>query len=1055
MKPSILTKLHSLTPSDLAALEDCSEESVCAPGHIQAYGIVLNLQGASLKILQVSENVEQFFGISAAALLGQPLQRLFSPTQVQQIAVMTQNNLEIYNPFELKTQRRAAQVDRVRKTQTFKSTLHRTADDFILELEPQLTFLANKTDSIEFYHRLQAAIFNLRGATSLSDLAQIIAREVKAITEFDRVMVYRFEADEHGVVIGEAKESHLESYLGLHYPSIDIPVPARQLFYRNWVRQIPEVNYKPVRLIPINNPLTDTPLDLSACVLRGVSPYHIEYLQNMGIAGTLTISLIDDQRLWGLIACHHYSPRLIDYETRKTCEFLGQFASLELLHQQERELKVYQTQVKTIQEQLQYAFQSESNLIEQVLIQNASQLLDVVNGDGAAILLDGHLTLVGQTPSETEIIELVQWLVENNQERVFATASLSRLYPQAKQFKDRASGVLAISIRLNYAKQKSYHILWFRPEQIHTVNWAGNPLDAVTFDEIGEMHLCPRKSFEVWKEMVREMSHPWLVVELEAAAEMRNILMLAVLEFSQAALEQAAERAAIANRAKSQFLGKMSHELRTPLNAILGFTQLMNRSPHIPTEFQQHLGIISRSGEHLLTLIEDVLEMSRIESGQLILTPSCFDLHRLLLSINDIFILKVAEKGLNLTSEWDATVPRYVCGDQAKLRQILINLLGNAVKFTTTGRIALRTRAFLSDDLRSGMNREPTINQLNSALPIPDTYNLCDLKPTITLFLEIEDTGCGIAPSDLESIFEAFMQTERGRHAQGTGLGLSISRQFARLMGGDITVRSTLNQGSTFTCKVILELPTSLDLEVPQTSDRVIGQEPGQPTYRILIAEDVPENQQLLVTLLGSVGFEVCVVENGALAIAHWQAWHPDLILMDIQMPVMDGYEATRQIRSLEAESRGGAMPTAGEDTYGDLRPLEKMTSIVALTAYAFEDDRKASLQVGCDDWIAKPFTEATLFDKIARHLGVRYCYAEQVILKSSALLPKTLTPEDLKTMPLEWIAQVHEAALDLNDSKLDQLITEIPKEKQHLIEAMTFLVDNFQLETIATFTQI
>jgi light-regulated signal transduction histidine kinase (bacteriophytochrome) len=654
MKPPPLTEPTPIAPLELTTLEECSEESIYAPGYIQPYGIVLWLQETDLKILQVSENIDQFFGISAAALLGQPLERLFSRPQVQQIAdYLTQKDLEIYNPFELKTRRKVNQVDQSRKTQTFRSTLHRTVNGSILELEPQLN--ARKTDAIDSYHRLQRAILHLRRATNLTDLAQILAQEVKAIAGFDRVMVYRFEADDHGVVIGEAKEkyleTYLESYLGLHYPAIDIPIPARKLFYRNWVRQIPAVNYTPVPLISASDRLSHPPLDLSACVLRGVSPFHIEYLQNMGVAGTLTISLIDDRRLWGLIACHHYSARLVNYETRKTCEFLGQFASMELIHQQERELNFYRMQAKTIQEQLQQAFQQEANFIEQVLIRNASHLLDLVRARGAAILIENRLTLVGQTPSEPEVGKLVQWLEQHNQEEVFATAALSSVYPPGQHLKDCASGVLAISIRLNYTKQKSYHILWFRPEQIQTVNWAGNPQDAVQIDEMGAMHLCPRKSFQLWQETVREMSYPWQRVELEAAAEMRNILMLAVLEFSQAALEQAAERAAIANRAKSQFLAKMSHELRTPLNAILGFTQLMNRSPHIPREFQDHLGIISRSGEHLLTLIDDVLEMSRIEAGQLVLTPSCFDLHRLLLSINDMFVLKATEKGLTLDIE--------------------------------------------------------------------------------------------------------------------------------------------------------------------------------------------------------------------------------------------------------------------------------------------------------------------------------------------------------------------------------------------------------------------
>ncbi|MEG4503145.1 response regulator [Microcoleus sp. F6_B4] len=1026
--PNIFPK----TPFNLNNLEECSEESVYAPGHILPHGIVLLLQEKNLNVLQVSENIEQFFGISAEELLGQPLPGLLGHGRVQEIVrYRTQEQLNIHN-FDLKIPLKDGQI------QIFRSTLHQLPDELILELEPQLTIENNH--AIDFYQRLQTVILNFRSAIGLSDLAQTIALEMKSLTGFDRVMVYRFEADDHGVVIAEEKETNLESYLGLHYPAIDIPAAARKLFYRNWVRQIPNINYTPARLIPTNHPLTDKPQDLSACVLRGVSPYHIEYLQNMGVAGTLTISLIDDRRLWGLIACHHYSPRLIDCETRKTCEFLGQLASIELVHQQERELNVYRSQAKTIQDRLQQAFRRDSNFIEQVLTENASQLLDLVHARGAAILLDGSLTLVGKTPSEAEVDKLVQWLLQQNKERVFATASLPQLYPQAKQFKHRASGVLTISIFLPYAKQKSYHILWFRPEQIQTINWAGNPQDSVSIDEMGKMHLCPRKSFKLWQETVREMSCPWQMAELEAAAEMRHILMLAVLEFSQAALEHAAERAAIANRAKSQFLANMSHDLRTPLNAILGFTQLMNRSPYIPEEFQEHLGIVTRRGKHLLTLIDDVLQMSGIEPGQLVLSKSCFNLHRMLGSINEMFTLKALEKGLHLSSEWDATVPCYVCGDRAKLRQILINLLGNALKFTTTGSIALRGRAFSSDDMRSGTNCD------RAAHPP-------DVKQTITLCLEVEDTGSGISPSDLESIFDAFTQTNLGRHDRGTGLGLSISREFARLMSGDITVRSTLDRGSTFTCQVVLELPDSVDLEEPEISDRrIIGLEPGQPIYRILVAEDVSENRQLLVTLLESVGFDVCAVKNGAEAIDRWQAWHPDLILMDIQMPVMDGFEATRQIRSQESlVMRHSSSADTREEIPQENTPR---TRIIALTAYAFEDDRTASLQVGCDDCITKPFTEDTLFDKIAHHLGVRYCWAEQVPRESSASPPKIFTPA-LKTMPTKWIAEVHEAALDLSDNKLYQLIAQIPKDRQDFIEAMTSLVDNFQLEAIATLTQI
>ncbi|GAB4375824.1 MAG: hypothetical protein Kow00121_22020 [Elainellaceae cyanobacterium] len=1019
MEPLVITNESSeFPPFLLAALEGCSEESVYAPGYIQPHGVLLTLQESDLKILQVSENVEDFLGISARALVGQPLQQLFSRSQVKRIAGLLQHPSEFCNPFKLKTRRGITQPNQGQKSQTFRSTLYKTAGALILELEPLQTVKENQI--LQTYFQLQTVILKLRDADSFLDLAQVLAQEVKTIIGFDRVMIYRFEADDHGVVIAEEKEAHLESYLGLHYPAIDIPAPARKLFLRNWVRQIPDINYTPAPLYPLYNPLTNTPLDLSACVLRGVSPYHVEYLQNMGVAGSFTISLIDDQRLWGLIACHHYSPRLVNYEIRKTCEFIGQFASIELVHQQNRELACYQTQVRAIQDKLQQAFLREPNFIQQVLTRHAADLLDLVHADGLAIALDQQITVVGKTPPLEAVRSLLSWLPTLHEHEIYLTQCLSRPYPTARAFKDTASGILAISIVLH---QRSYYLIWFRPEQIQTVNWAGKLQGTITVDELGNLRLCPRKSFELWKETVQETSLPWQSAEIEAALMMRNTLMLAVLEFSQAALEQAAERAAIANRAKSQFLAKMSHELRTPLNAILGFAQLMNRSPYVPTEFQEPLDIINRSGEHLLTLINDVLEMSRIEAGQLLLNESCFDLFKLVRSIREMFALKASEKGIQLHLRQDPTVPNYVCGDEAKLRQILINLLSNAIKFTQDGEVTLSVSA-MPEPLPS-LARNPSSSH-NEAISKG--------KQPVKIQFAVEDTGCGIAASELESIFEAFMQAERGRHVAGTGLGLSISRQFARLMDGDITVKSTLNQGSTFTCQITLDLPGDIDLVTSQNSRKVIGLEPGQRTYRILVAEDVPENQQLMVTLLGSIGFEVRTAQNGAEAIAQWQTWQPHLILMDIEMPVVDGYEATRQIRAQEAYQ-------------------QQSTPIIALTAYAFADDRTASLQAGCNAHIAKPFTEAALFEAIAQHLGVHYCYVEQA-QEPFVSATKMLTAQDLQVMPTDWIAQVHEAALDLNDSKICQLITEIPSQEASLIAGMSCLVDNFQLETIAILTQ-
>ena len=483
-----------------------------------------------------------------------------------------------------------------------------------------------------------------------------------------------------------------------------------------------------------------------------------------------------------------------------------------------------------------------------------------------------------------------------------------------------------------------------------------------------------------------------------------NHLIQRVSEYTHA-LQAAKESAEAANRAKSEFLSKMSHEFRTPLNAILGFTQVMGNDPSLSLEQQDQIETISRSGEHLLVLINDVLEMAKIEAGQITLHESNFDLHRLLKSLQEMLQFRAQSKGLLLNFDCAADIPKYLRADEGKLRQVLINLLGNAIKFTSEGSVTLRV-------MMKSQESEVRSQETQPSTPPPTPY---------TLSFEITDTGPGIAPEEIETLFDAFVQTSTGQKSQeGTGLGLAISRQFVSLMGGNIRVDSALGQGTTFRFGVQVILVRTADMEVSLTNRTVIKLVPDQPDYRILVVEDNPVNRRVMVKLLTSCGFQVREAINGEEAVCLRESWCPDLIWMDMQMPVMDGYEATRQIKAREwRRGEEGEAGGAGEVTEtrsqalgvsGQLSALgpQSMTQekskiqnpkspiIIALTASAFEEDRLAILAAGCDDIVNKPFRQEVIFEKIAQYLGVRYLYTDKQVSGGRRLSQNFLARQEI-----------------------------------------------------------
>jgi signal transduction histidine kinase/DNA-binding NarL/FixJ family response regulator len=465
-----------------------------------------------------------------------------------------------------------------------------------------------------------------------------------------------------------------------------------------------------------------------------------------------------------------------------------------------------------------------------------------------------------------------------------------------------------------------------------------------------------------------------------------------------AELEQAKLLADSANQAKSTFIANMSHELRSPLNAILGFAQIMTRSQTLGREHQENVGIIYRSGEHLLTLINNILDLSKIEAGKTTLNLKNFDLHRLLDDIHDMFQIKAEEKNLQLLMEYDPDLIRYICTDEVKLRQLLINLINNAIKFTEFGGVSIRVR-----------NMDTNLSTLN---------------------FEIEDSGAGIAEAELGQIFEAFTQSATGKKAQeGTGLGLSISRQFVHLMGGDITVKSIVGKGTTFLFNIQVTPVEARDIAIQQPSRRVIALEPNQPKYRILIVDDKPINRQLLIKLLSPLGFELQEAINGQEAINIWETWEPNLIWMDMRMPVMDGYTATQMIK---ATTKGQA------------------TAIIALTASVLEEEKAVIISAGCDDFLRKPFREEEIFQAMNKYIGVKYIYEDLIPIETGITHTKEVfTAAAIAALPLELLAQLEEAVITSNLDLITNVIQEIAIYNEPLSQTIETYLHNFEYEKV------
>jgi two-component system, chemotaxis family, sensor kinase Cph1 len=729
-------------------LTSLKEPEIHLSSQIQSHGILLVLDEPELNILQVSSNISTIFGISPSEALQKKLEDILDPFQIEKIKTgLTGESLDFINPTKIWA--RIKGDDYV----VFDGVFHRNSEGFlILELEPAIS--QENIPFLSFYHLARASINQLEAKSNLHDFCQIIVKEVRKVTGFDRVMLYKFDDDGHGCVVAEEKIASLEPYLGLHFPESDIPKPARKLFQSNWIRLIPDTHSQPVEIFPAKNPVSDRPLNLTNSILRNAYSCHMEYLHNMGVGASLTISLIKEQKLWGIIACHHQSPKYVSYELRKTCEFLGRVIFSEISAREETEDYDYRMKLTYIQSALMKYMSQEENFIDG-LIKYEPNLLELTTAQGAAVCFGGKYTVIGETPKEEDLNYLVQWLKKNVEEEVFYTDSLARLYPDAEKFKNVGSGLLAIPI------SKNNYVLWFRPEVIQTVNWGGDPNKAYEVNQSqGNVRLCPRKSFELWKETVQLTSLPWQYVEIKAALELRKAIVNIVLRQAEE-LAQLAHDLELSNAELKKFAYVASHDLQEPLNQVANYVQLleMRYEEKLDEDAKEFINYAVEGVSLMQTLIDDVLAYSKVDmqafAFQLINVE--IPLERALGNLR----ARISESGAVITHDELPTI----MADPTQLMQLFQNLIANAIKF----------RSDKPPEIHIGVERQEE-----------------------AWLFSVRDNGIGIDPQFSDRIFIIFQRLHTRDEYPGTGMGLAICKKIIECHRGRIWVESELGGGAIF-----------------------------------------------------------------------------------------------------------------------------------------------------------------------------------------------------------------------------------------------------------------
>ncbi|NNA70282.1 ATP-binding protein [Pseudomonas gessardii] len=734
-----------MKPEDFEELlANCADEPIRFPGAIQPHGVLLTLREPDLLIMQVSANVASLFNHLPETLLGQPLDTLLGAENTHAVRQMASQPSVIDTP----------PLHVTLNGGEFEGLLHRHQGVLVLEFEPRAKHFQPKPVQGRTSN-LGKMLQRLQSAKTLQALYEISVNEIQAMTGYDRVLIYRFEEEGHGQVIAEASAPSMELFNGLFFPASDIPEQARELYRTNWLRIIPNADYEPVPLLPKLRPDTGQPLDLSFATLRSVSPIHCQYMKNMGVLSSMSISLMKGDTLWGLISCGNREPLHVPNELRTTCQTIGQVLSLQISAMEALDISRQREEKVEALSVLNQAMDASSDTVFDGLAHCPQVLMDLVQASGVAIIEGQQLQRYGNCPEPSQIRALHKWLQETAQP-VFASHHLAAVYPPAAHYPAVASGVLAISL----PKPVDNGVLWFRPEVKESIQWSGDPKKPLALENSDAgLRLRPRTSFEIWKVEMAGIASKWSPGDRFAANDLRR----SALE-NDLARQVLREQQAV--RARDELVAVVSHDLRNPMTVISMLCGMMQKAfssdgTHTSRRISSAIDTMQQAAGRMNVLLEDLLDTSKIEAGRYTVRPVPLDVSQIFEEAYSLLAPLALEKGVDLS--FNAEPGLQINADPERLFQVLSNLIGNAIKFTPRlGKIGISAMS----------NGEEIV-------------------------FAVRDSGEGIAPDQLPHVFDRYW-TLAENNPTGSGLGLYITQGIVKAHGGRIEAESELGRGSEF-----------------------------------------------------------------------------------------------------------------------------------------------------------------------------------------------------------------------------------------------------------------